>query len=331
MTIRRREFISLVGSAGVLFVTKSAPFAQTSRKIGYLHVIAGRDWEAPVALSNLFLSMRPVWQRLGYIEGESVILRGSEGDPQRLPELAAELINLKVGVLIAVGPAALRVANQATKTTPIVAIDLETDPIRAGLAATFGRPGGNVTGLFLDQPSLAGKWLELLKEAAPSIDRIALVWDPTSGTDQLEAAKVAARAFKMEAFVIEVHTTAGYDEAFRNLGSEHRTGIVQLGSPAFTMPAERLGDAALEYRFPAISFYTPHAKAGALLGYGPKLEVYFPRAVILADRIINGAKVGELPIEQPDVFELIINLRSAKALGLSIPPTMLSRADEVIE
>src|SRR5262245_35480605 len=333
MTIGRRRFISLVGSAGVLFVTKGAPFAQTSRKIGYLHygidpaLFPASNSKSPTTLR----SMRPVWQRLGYIEGESVFLRGTEGDPQRLPELVAELINLNVGVLIVVGPQALRAATQATKSMPIVAIDLETDPVRAGLAATFGRPGGNVTGLFLDQPLLAGKWLELLKVAAPTIDRIALVWDPTSGTDQLEAAKVAARAINMEALVIEVRTTAGYEEAFRKLDSERRTGVVQLGSPALTTPADRLGDAALKYRFPTISFYTPHAKAGALLGYGPKLEAYFPRAAILADRIINGAKVGELPIEQPDLFQLIINLGSAKALGLTIPPTMLSRADEVIE
>jgi len=332
--MRRREFISLVGSVGVLFLTKSAPLAQTSRKIGYLH--SGVD-PALFPLSNTksptgtLMSMRRDWQRLGYIEGESVILRGTGGDPQRLPELVADLINLKVGVLVVVGPAALRAAVQATKSTPIVAIDLETDPVRAGLAATFGRPGGNVTGLFLDQPSLAGKWLELLKEAAPSIDRIALVWDPTSGTDQLEAAKVAARTLKMEALVMEVHTTAGYEEAFRKLGSERRTGVVQLGSPALSGPAHRLGDAALKYGFPTISFYTPHAKVGALLGYGPKLEAYFPRAAILADKIINGAKVGELPIEQPDVFELIINLRTAKALGLTIPPTLLARADEVME
>ena len=326
--MKRRDFISLVGSVGVLFVTKSAPSAQTSRKIGYLHGIDPALFKTPLMT---LMSMRPIWQRLGYIEGESVILRGAEGDPQRLSELAAELIKLQVGVLIAVGPAALRAATQATKSTPIVAIDLETDPVRAGLAATFARPGGNVTGLFLDQPSLAGKWIELLKEAAPSVDHIVLVWDPNSGTHQLEAAKLAARALKMEALVIEVHTSAEYEEAFRLLGSSRKTGIVQLGSPALSAPAHRLGAAALKYQFPTISFYTPHAKAGALLGYGPKLEAYFPRAAILADRIINGAKVGELPIEKPDVFELIINLGSAKALGLTIPPTMLSRADEVIE
>jgi putative ABC transport system substrate-binding protein len=324
--MRRREFISLVGGVGTLIVTKGAALAETPGKIGYLHSLSNTN-SPPVSL----LSMRPIWQGLGYVEGESVILRGAGGDPRRLPELAAELISLRVGVLIAVGPAALRAANQATKTTPIVAVDLETDPVRAGLAATFGRPGGNVTGLFLDQPSLAGKWLELLREAAPSIERVALVWEPTSGVDQLEAAKAAAHAIKMEALVIEVRTTEGYDEAFRSLGNERRTGVVQLGSPALTMPADRLGDAALKYRFPTISFYTPHAKAGALLSYGPNLEVYFPRAAILADKIIKGAKPGDLPIEQPDRFQLIINLKTAKALALTISPALLARADEIIE
>src|SRR5215510_3310090 len=213
--MKRRAFISLVGSVGVLFLTKSAPFAQTSRKIGYLHGIDPALFKTPLMT---LLSMRPIWQRLGYIEGESVILRGAEGDPQRLSELAAELINLQVGVLIAVGPAALRAVNQATKSTPIVAIDLETDPVRAGLDATFARPGGNVTGLFLDQPSLAGKWLELLREAVPSIERVALVWEPTTGSDQLEAAKVAARRIGIDALVLEVRTSEEYDEAFGGLG-----------------------------------------------------------------------------------------------------------------
>jgi putative ABC transport system substrate-binding protein len=180
--------MSLVGSVAWLFVTESAPLAQTSRKIGYLHGIDPALFPLSNTTSPLvsLMSMRPVWQRLGYIEGESVILRGAEGDPQRLSKLAVELINLTVGVLIVVGAAAPTAANRATKSTPIVAIDLETDPVRAGLVATFARPGGNVTGLFLDQPSIAGKWLELLKEAAPSIDRIALT--RSSNKDGLLAA-----------------------------------------------------------------------------------------------------------------------------------------------
>jgi putative ABC transport system substrate-binding protein len=325
--MRRRTFVTGAASLIAMPGTGLAQTARANRKIGYLHSLSNRVSPPPVSLS----SMRPIWQKLGYIEGETVLLRGAEGDPSRLPKLASELISLDVAVLIAVGPAALRAASQATKTTPIVAVDLETDPVRAGLAATFGRPGGNVTGLFLDQPAVAGKWLELLREAAPWIERIALVWEPTSGTDQLEAARVAAHAIGIEALVLEVRSTEGYGEAFRTLGSERRTGIVQLGSPALTMPAARLGDSALKYRFPTISFYTPHAKAGALLSYGPNLEAYFPRAATLADKIINGAVAGELPIEQPELFQLILNLKTAKALGIAIPPSLLARADEVIE
>ena len=319
----RRTFLT---SAGILIAMKGAGFTQPRRKkIGYLHTLSANINPPPVSLST----MRPVLQRLGYVEGETVLLRGADGDPRRLPELASELLRLDVSVLIAVGPAALRAASQATKTTPIIAVDLETDPVRAGLAASFGRPGGNVTGLFLDQPALAGKWLELLREAAPSIERVALVWEPTSGSDQLEAAKSAAGSIGVEVLVLEVRTTDGYEHAFRGLAA--RTGIVQLGSPALTVPPTRLGEAALKYRLPTISFYSPHGRAGALLSYGPNLELYFPRAAILADRIISGVNPGDLPIEQPERYQLLINLKTARSLGMTIPPVLLARADEVIE
>jgi putative tryptophan/tyrosine transport system substrate-binding protein len=321
--MKRREFIA---GAGISIVMQGAVLAQASRKIGYLQVQSTTMSPPPITLS----STRPLLQSLGYSEGE-LILRGADGDPKRLPELATELISLNVGVLITVGPAALRAASQATKTTPIVAVDLETDPVRAGLAATFARPGGNVTGLFLDQPALAGKWLELLREAVPSIERVALVWEPTTGSDQLEAAKVAARRIGIDALVLEVRAIEEYGQAFGSLGGGQRTGIVQLGSPVLTLPPTGLGDAALKHQFPTISFYSPHARAGALLSYGPNLEVYFPRAAVLADKIINGGKPAELPIEQPDHFQLIINLKTARALGIAIPPSLLARADEVIE
>jgi ABC-type uncharacterized transport system substrate-binding protein len=321
--MRRREFIA---SMGTFMVMQGAALAQASRKIGFLQVQSTTMIATGISLP----STRRVLQSLGYSEGE-LIIRGADGDPKRLPELAAELFRSNVGVLITVGPAALRAASQATKTTPIVAIDLETDPVRAGLAATFARPGGNVTGLFLDQPALAGKWLELLREAVPSIERVALVWEPTSGSDQLEAAKVAARRIGVDALVLEVRTTEEYGQAFGGLGGARRTGIVQLGSPLLTLPPTRLVDAALKHQFPTISFFAPHAKAGALLSYGPNLEVYFPRAALLADKIINGAKPAELPIEQPDHFQLIINLKTARALGIAIPAALLARADEVIE
>src|SRR5215510_14518108 len=315
--MKRRDFIA---GAGIFIVLQGAALAQASRKIGYLH--SGLLSPPPVSLS----SMRRVLQSLGYVESE-FILRGADGDPRRLPELAAELISLKVRVLIAVGPAALRAASQATKTIPIVAVDLETDPVRAGFAATYAQPGGNVTGLFLDKPALAGKWIELLREAVPSIERVALVWEPTSGSDQLEAAKAAAGTIGVEMLVLEVRTTDGYEEAFRGVAGVPRTGIVQLGSPAMIVPPARLGEAALKYRLPTISFYTPHGRAGALLSYGPNLELYFPRAAILADKIIRGVKPGELPIEQPERYQLVVNLKTAKVLGLTVPPSLLARAD----
>jgi putative ABC transport system substrate-binding protein len=323
--MKRRTFVL---GGGSLIAARGAGLAQTPRaagKIGFLSLAHNPGQSISVR------SMRPVWQRLGYIEGETVLLRGAEGDPRRLPALAAELIKLDVGVLIAVGATTLRATNQAAKTTPIVAIDLETDPVHAGFAATFGRPGGNITGLFLDQPSLAGKWVELLREAAPSIERVALVWDPSSGTDQLEAAKAAAPKIGLEALVLEVHTSEGYEDAFRGLDAYNRIGVVQLASAALSQPRFGLGRAALKYRLPTISFFALHAQAGALLSYGPNLEIYFQRAAILADQIIKGTKPGDLPIEQPDRFQLIINLNTARALGLTISPTLLSRADEVIE
>src|SRR5262245_3086002 len=203
------------------------------QKIGYLHPV-------DINTTTTVQIMRPVWVKLGYIEGETVLLRWAEGDPRRLPGQVAELMRLGVGVLIVVGPTALRAAGEVSKTLPIVAIDLETDPVRAGFAASFGRPGGNVTGLFLDQPSLAGKWIELLKEAAPRIERLALVWEPTTGPNQLDPARAAAQTMGLELIVLEVRTSEGYEEAFRNVGGQPKTGIVQLSSPIVTHPPARL-------------------------------------------------------------------------------------------
>jgi len=320
--VRRREFITLLAAASC---SSSTALAQVkTNRIGYVHTLGT---SLPLSVSLL----RPVWQQLGYVEGETIFLRGAEGDPSRLPGLVQELLDLQVRVLIVVGPAALRVAQGATSTTPIVAMDLETDPIRSGYARAFGRPGGNVTGLFLDQPLIAGKWLEILKEVLPSIERVALIWDPNSGTDQLRAAQDAARAIGVSTIVLEVRRTDGYDLAFESLNGHEGTGVVQLGTPVLTAPAAALGAAAAKYRLPTISFYTPHVRAGALIGYGPDLQTYFPRAAVMADKIVKGASPADLPIEQPTKFELVVNLKTARSLGIIIPPILHARADEVIE
>jgi putative ABC transport system substrate-binding protein len=243
--------------------------------------------------------------------------------------MIGELIDNRVGVLIVVGAETLRVAHRATQTLPIVAIDLETDPVRSGLAASIRRPGGNITGLFLDQPTLAEKWLELLLEIAPQVKRVILHWDPSSGTDQLDVAKAAATAKGIEAIVLEMGTYRNFDEAF--VVGVMPTGVIQLTSPGFSALAESFAAAAAKHRLPSIMFLKVYAQAGALMSYGPNQEDYFPRAIAVADKILRGEKASEMPIEHPTRLELVVNLKTAKALGITVPPSLLARANEVIE
>jgi putative ABC transport system substrate-binding protein len=188
-----------------------------------------------------------------------------------------------------------------------------------------------VTGLFLDQPSLAGKWIDLLREAAPDVERLALLWDRSTGVDQLEVAKSVARAKGFEAVVLELGTTRNFDDALRGLAGKPRTGIVPMTSPGFIVVAASFAAAAQKYRLPTVGFLKTYVRYGVLMSYGPVQEAYFPRAVSYADKILKGAKPGDLPIEGPDRFELVINLKTAKAIGLKLPAPLLLRADEVIQ
>ncbi len=293
-------------------------------KIGYVH-------PRTVARNQSTLSiLRPVWRQLGYVEGETFLVRSADGDSTRIPGLVADLKEHGVNALILVGPEAVNAARSTQ--LPIVAIDLETDPVRAGLAQSFNRPGGNLTGLYLDQPSIAAKWIELLQQAVPGLTRVALVWDPITARHQLEAARAAAAAERLEAPVLELPPTTGdYDAAFARLADSAPTGVVQLGSPGFGVGAARFASAAAKYRLASIALLKTYARAGLLMSYGPNQEIYFQRAVILADKIVRGERAGEIPIERPATFELALNLGTAKAIGLSLPAAMLARAEEVIE
>jgi putative tryptophan/tyrosine transport system substrate-binding protein len=298
---------------------------QVHGKIGYLHQ------QTTAADHPTLKILGEAWRKLGYVEGETVLLRAAQGDGQRVPALVNELVAQGAGVLIVVGPVAVRAATRATRLTPIVAIDLDTDPVQAGYATSLARPGGNVTGLFMDQPSLAGKWIDLLREAVPGLQRLAILWDRGSGIGQLEIAKTVARAKGFDAIVLEFSTMASYSEGLSPLRGKPVTGIVTLISPRFTATAAAFAPAAQALSLPTISFLRAHARSGVLMSYGPIQGEYFARAVILADRILKGAKAAELPIEGPDRFELVINRKTATAMGLAIPPSLLLRADEVIE
>jgi putative ABC transport system substrate-binding protein len=295
------------------------------RKIGYLH-------QRTIAPDNSTLKiLRPEWQRLGYTEGESMLLRSGGGDAQRMSGAVAELIGHGVGALIVVGPSAVLAASRVTKTVPIIAIDLETDPVSAGYAVSLGRPGGNVSGLFLDQPSLAGKWIELLREVAPDIGRVALFWDRSAGVNRLEIAKVAAKAKGFESVVIEMGRIDDFDDALRALAGQPRTGVVPISAAGFAVVVGQFAMAARKHHLPTVGLLKTYAQAGLLMSYGPIQERYFGRAVVMADKVLKGANVAVMPIEAPDRFELVINMASARAIGLKIPSALLLRADEVIE
>lgn len=323
--MKRRALMSTV--VGLLGAAQGV-YAQAVRapgKIGYLHPRTAAPDHSTLKI------LRPAWQRLGFVEGESFLLRSAQDEPQRLPALANELIGQGVGVLIVVGAAALKAASLATKAVPIIAIDLETDPVSAGYATSFARPGGNVSGLFLDQPSLAGKWIELLREVAPDLERVALLWDRVTGVGQVEIAKAAARLKGLESVVLELRQNTSFDEVLRPMAGRPRTGIVQIGTAGFAVVAERFAAAARKHHLPTIGFLKIYAQAGVLMSYGPVQELYFPRAVLMADKVLRGANVAQMPIEGPDRFELVINMASARAIGLKIPAALLLRADEVIQ
>jgi putative ABC transport system substrate-binding protein len=322
--IDRRSFV--VALTGGLFGLPSITGAQQARKIPIVAFLSSGSGET---LDQFRVAMH----ELGYVEGKNVVLelRLASGKPEALPGLAIELVRLNVDVLYATGPPALRAARDATSVIPIVALDLETDPVQSGLVRSLARPGGNITGLFLDLPTLAGKWLELLEAAAPGRHRIGLLWDSTTGSSQLDAAKAAAGRFDLDLRIVEVHNSDDMDEALRNAVSKGARAMVMLSSPTVSASSKQLAEFMIRNRLPAISPFRAFADGGGLLSYGPNLTVFRRVAASYVDSILKGAKPSELPIHQPTTFELVINLQTAKTLGLTIPQSLLLRADEVIQ
>jgi len=325
--IARRAFIaSLAG--GLLAAPLAAEAQQRGQipRVGILH--PGSPPQSPITEG-----LREGLREIGYVEGQTIAMeyRWASGNPEALPGLAAELIALRVDVLVAVSLPAARAARATAGAIPIVVTDLQTDPVAHGLVASFARPGGNITGLFLDLPGLTGKWLELLKEVAPSTRRVAVLWDSTAGGDQLNAIKAPAKLLGMELQVLEVRSAGDYNRVLTSAPTGRPQALVQLSSPRAQQVSDRVAAFAAKNRLPAISMFTSFADAGGLMAYGPNLVVFFRRSATYVHRILQGAKAADLPVEQPTKFELTINRKTAKALGLTIPPSLLQRADRVIE
>ena len=226
---------------------------------------------------------------------------------------------------------AVDAARAATKTTPIIAFDLETDPVASGIAASLAHPGGNVSGLYFDFPGFSTKWMELLKETIPQIKSIIVVLDPASPSPQLKGIITVAGPLNIAVEIMEVRTMSDFDDAFREASARRPDAVMILSSPLVGMNPKRIADLTVAYRLPTISPFTELARAGGLIAYGVSLPGAIRQVGIMTGKVLKGSKPAELPIERPTRFELVVNAKTAKDLGLALPPLLLTRADEVIE
>jgi putative ABC transport system substrate-binding protein len=327
----RRAFIRTL--AGALLTAPLAADAQQAAKIARIGYLAA-NLTVSLHMNEAF---RQGLRDLGYVEGRNVVIeyRDAEGKPERLPALAAELVGLKADVIVASDTPAALAAKQATRTLPIVFIGAG-DPVTSGLISSLPRPGGNVTGLSLLAPELRGKRLELVTQAVPGVTRVAVLWQPgglgeRTGKDQLKEVEVAARALGVRLQVVEARGPADFDRAFSDMTRARAGALTVLGSAMFANERRRLVDLAAKHRLPGVYGFREYVDAGGLMAYGPNVADLFRRAATYVDKILKGTKPGDLPVEQPTKFELVINLKAAKALGLTIPPSLLGRADQVIE
>jgi len=236
-----------------------------------------------------------------------------------------------VDVIYARGPAAVRAAQRATRTIPVVAIDLESDPVAAGFVRGLAQPGGNITGVFLDLPELGGKQLQLLKEIIPRLSRVAILGDPVLNAPQFEAMEAAAQALAIDVQRQDVRVVKDFDRALDSARKGRATAVLILSSPFVYSQRAHIGALVIEKRVPAVSMFSEFVAAGGLLSYGPSVPAAAQRCGTYVGRILQGVKPGELPIERPQTFELAVNLKTAKALGLTVPQSVLGRADQVIE
>ena len=326
----RRAFLAAAVAALAPLAAAGAQPGSRGPRVGYL--ASGSSPAPPFRPAEM---MRQGLRELGWVEGQGIVIeaRFAEGRYDRLPGLAADLVRLKVDLIAAVGAAAAKAAKNATQTIPIVMISVG-DPVGLGLVASLARPGGNVTGLaFSVDFDTYGKGLELLKEAVPGVRRVAVLSNPANPYQPLaiENVSVVARSLGVQLQLLAVRGSNELDGAFAAMVKERAGALLVLTDPMFTGNRARLADLGVKHKLPSIHGVRESAEAGALMSYGPNFDVISRRAAIYVDKILKGAKPGDLPIEQPTKFELVINLRTAKALGLTIPPALLQRADQVIE
>ena len=327
--LTRRVFLGSL--AGGLF---AAPLAAEAQQAGKVWRIGLLDSASDPAAVDRWKAFRGRLRELGYAEGQSVVFesRWASGQMGRLPGLAKELVDAKVDILVTASSEAALATKRATATIPVVTAT-GVDPVELGIVASLARPGGNVTGVFSLSNELAVKRVELLKQMMPRVSRLAVVRNPDNRASGLTARVVerAAKPVGVAVQIVDVRTPKELDVAFAAMKRARADAVLLLENTAFFAERQRIGDLALTYRLPMSSQAKEYAEAGALVSYGPDYPDQFRRAADYVDKILKGAKPADLPIEQPTKFEFVINLKTAKALGLTIPPSLLARADQVIE
>ena len=318
--IDRRAF--LAGFA--IFAVPRAATAQSKEKVYHLGFLSSE----PNPNLDAF---KEALRRLGWIEGKNIVLeiRNAEGDARRLPSLAQDLVSQRMDVILAAGPASLNAAREATKTIPILMVASSRDPIGDGLIASYARPGGNITGI-ATAVELTGKQLEFLKEVVPGLSRVGFFWDTTTNAFRLpgETAEVA-RSLAVEVIPFEIREPSDFEAAVTAAARRQVGGLILVGSPMFVRNRKQLADLLIRHHLPAISIWSSFPEAGVLMAYGPNLSDLFGRAAAYVDKILKGANPAEMPVERPTEFDLVINGKTAKALGLTIPQSLRVRAQVI--
>lgn len=325
----RRTFLIACAIWPALAWTGAAAQTQAGiRRIGLLSLFS------PSVTAHWHQAFRLGLRELGWVEGKniSIAYRYAEGSSDPLPDLAADLVRLKVDVIIGSSTPEALAAKNATRAIPIVMV-IPGDPVGVGLVESLARPGGNVTGLSQMSPELAGKRLELLKEIVPTLSRVAVLWNPQSRPSVLilKELQLPARQLGVELHSLEVRTPDDIDQAFENAARARVGALIPLAHPLITTNLKRIADFAANSRLPSVYQFSYFADAGGLLAYGPDRADLYRRAATYVDRIFKGAKPGDLPVEQPTKFDLVVNMKTAKAIGITIPQSVLVRADRVID
>jgi putative ABC transport system substrate-binding protein len=324
--MRRREFIAGLSGVAAWPFTASAQRPAAAR-IGFLDLAPASAW------ANELGAFRAGLSDLGYVEGKNIAIEFRWADTvDQLPALAAELVRLNVDLIVAPASTEVEPVRQATKTIPIVFAQ-HADPVGLGDVASLAHPGGNITGVSMVLTELAAKALQILKDALPQAKQIGVLWNPTTPSHAvvLKEVESAGRSLGVQLLMMPIESVADFDRVFSAMAREHADGFLVPGSPLTNIQRAPLVDLELKYRLPGIFGNKANAQAGGLMSYGAEFGYMYRRAAFYVDKILKGEKPADLPVEQASKYELVINLKTAKALGLEIPPSLLARADEVIE